>query len=444
MKRSDHHLIQQVLDGSILPDAFADFQQRLRVEPKLAKLYGEYALMNHSLCEEFEGQRWQGGSVVESRRVFSPLLIGLVVAMAVAILAAVVFKSSSRQKNPAGPLGQASFSADAVWEIDGAFKASENGASLSQGAKLHLQQGRARVVLGPSSTALMEGPATLTVVSGNTLDLAEGRGRFHVENNQGGLKVNTPLFTASNLGAEFAIESHPGQPSELHVIGGKVEMQPAGGKDQMVLSTGEAARVSQAGSIEKMQTDENRFLKELGSFKIIVSGPFEKADWRFQFGSPVISEGGMDGENFSALRWLPKPEPADGNTVLLATLEVGRPSAGEFHTDGWAGMSFFNKGAEVLFFGDAFGPERTWSLDVKQRIPIIIPGTPVLGPRTVTLCYRKKTGEVSLHEGGIPLGKVFCSGKLPAGLEFDEIRLGASSGAALNVHSLTIRAGGSR
>ena len=107
-------------------------------------------------------------------------------------------------------------------------------------------------------------------------------------------------------------------------------------------------------------------------------------------------------------------------------------------------MSFFSNGAEVLFFGDAFGAERTWSLDVKQRIPVITPSKSVLGPRIVTFCYRQKTGEASLHEGGLPLGKAFCSGRLASGLEFDKIRIGASSGAALNVRSLTIRVGGDR
>jgi hypothetical protein len=97
-----------------------------------------------------------------------------------------------------------------------------------------------------------------------------------------------------------------------------------------------------------------------------------------------------------------------------------------------------------LFFGDSFGSERSWSLDVKQHIPVIVPALPVRGPRTVTLCYDKTTGAVSLHDGGVPLGAAFCAGKLPEGLDFDEIRLGASAGAALDVRSLVIRAGGER
>ena len=139
---------------------------------------------------------------------------------------------------------------------------------------------------------------------------------------------------------------------------------------------------------------------------------------------------------------LPEPLPGPGDSVLLATLDVGKPSNGEFHTDGWAGMSFFSKNVEILFFGDSFGTHTPWSLDVKQSVPVILPERPVMGPRVVTLRYDPRTGAVSLHEGGVPLGPVICSGKIPPGSEFDEIRLGASSGAALAVKSLVIQVGG--
>jgi hypothetical protein len=96
----------------------------------------------------------------------------------------------------------------------------------------------------------------------------------------------------------------------------------------------------------------------------------------------------------------------------------------------------------MLFFGDSFGPERTWSLDVQQRIPVVIPANPLLGAQTVTLRYDRRSGDVTLHEGGLPLANAFCSGKLPAGLSFDVIRLGASSNTALAVGGLTIQTGG--
>jgi hypothetical protein len=49
---------------------------------------------------------------------------------------------------------------------------------------------------------------------------------------------------------------------------------------------------------------------------------------------------------------------------------------------------------------------------------------------------------VSLHKGGLPLGEVICTGKIPPGSEFDEIRLGELAGSALAVTGIDIRVGG--
>ncbi|MEO5712388.1 MAG: hypothetical protein ABIT37_02785 [Luteolibacter sp.] len=443
MKKNDHVLVQQVLDGAVTQDAFNAFQNRLRAEPELAKLYGEYALLNHTLCEEFEGQKWTERPLLGVGRSFSALYLILAVAAVLAILT-VVFRDLLTGRPVPLPLANASFSMDAVWQVEGTHRTSGSFVSLFAGNKVHLGPGQASVALGSGTTAVIEGPAEITLESGKSLVLSEGRGRFRMFDPNGELKVVTPSFTAVDLGTEFGIDVHSGRPDELHVIDGKVRMLTNSDGREFVLTNGEAVRVNTGGSVEKIAGDGGRFLKELGRFQTVFSSPFVKADCRLQYGNPVLSDTGMDGENYSAFFVLKEPEPGDGRSVLLATLEVGKPAAGEFHTDGWAGMSFFNKGVEVLFFGDSFGTTRTWSLDVKQHVPLIMPGEPVLGPRTVTLRYDKVSGDVTLHQGGVPLGETFCSGKLPPGTEFDEIRLGASAGAALDVRSLTIRSGGGR
>jgi len=70
MKKNDHVMVQQMLEGSVTLDAFNAFQTRLRAERELAKLYGEYALLNHTLCEEFEGQKWTGKPLLGVGRGF--------------------------------------------------------------------------------------------------------------------------------------------------------------------------------------------------------------------------------------------------------------------------------------------------------------------------------------------------------------------------------------
>jgi hypothetical protein len=289
---------------------------------------------------------------------------------------------------------------------------------------------------------MIEGPSTLTFVSTQSLHLAEGRGRVRLEGSGGHLEVTTPSMSAADLGTEFGIETHRDGPDELHVLEGKVSMRLNGKNERHVLVAGQAGRVAGTDGIERFAADESRFRKDLGQFQTLMTAPFMKADWRIDHGTPSITGDRIDGVNYSIFRRFSQPEPGGENSVLLATLEAKPPASGSFHTDGWAGMSFFSKGVEVLFFGDAFGPERTWALDVKQRIPIILPGNLVVGAKTVTLRYDQKSGEVSLHEGRLPLGPAFCSSKLPPGTAFDEIRIGASSSAALAVGSLTLRVGG--
>ncbi|MES2659027.1 MAG: hypothetical protein V4689_10450 [Verrucomicrobiota bacterium] len=442
MKRSDHQIVQQVLDGSVSKETFDGFQQRLRREPELVKLYGDYASIHHSLCEEFEDEPIIRRPALASRRTVSTRILWLAAAAVVVLIAAMIYRKSPAVATPPVLMANARFSADAVWSVDGVSRQQGDVLELDQGATLKLEQGQARIRSGGAASALIEGPATLTLVSDGALNLSSGRGRFRSEKAEGRLEVTTPSMSALDMGTEFGIEVREGIPDELHVFDGKVKIRINGNSEGDVLSAGEAGRVSGTEGIERFSADEQRFSKKLREFKSILEGGFVKADWRLDYGIPIISEDRVEGRNYTAFLNLPEPEPSEENPVLMATLNVDGPSNGEFHTDGWAGMSFFNQGKELLFFGDSFGPEPTWSLDVKQRIPVILPVTPLVGARTVTLRYDRKTGGVSLHEGVFPLGKAFCTGKLPAGLEFDEIRLGASAGAALDVGSLTIRVGG--
>ncbi len=278
MKRDDHEKIQRLLDGSMSAAEFTDFQQRLRESPDLLKLYSSYALLHHSLSEEYEQRKVPviARAAPASRRV---LTLAWVILAALLLGAAIFF---ARNK--------------------------------------------------PSRAVAKEPPL---------------------------------LFSDA------------------------------------------------------------------------MAGDFVKGDWRLDFGMPSISSNGMEGENYTAFH--PLPGSCAKAAVILVTVRTANPPTGKFHSDGWAGLSFFSKGTEMLFFGDCFGAEPTWGLDIKQGIPIINPPKPVAGARTVTLRYDRRTGDVSLHDGAVPLGLAFCSGKVPAALEFDEIRIGASSGAALALRSLSIR-----
>ena len=252
MKKADHQLIQQVLDGSISPTAFDRFQQRLRLEPELAKNYGDYALLHHSLCEEYEGQQPSGNIVPVTGRAFSAKYVLIAAAAAIALLAGVFYQKSFSGVTPGPVVAAVRFSPDAVWQIDGSSKSSGESIGLPQGATLQLLHGQASIAPGPDASAMIEGPSTLTFVSTQSLHLAEGRGRFRLEGSGGRLEVTTPSMSAADLGTEFGIETHRDGPDELHVLEGKVSMRLNGKNERHVLIAGQAGRVAGTDGIERV------------------------------------------------------------------------------------------------------------------------------------------------------------------------------------------------
>jgi hypothetical protein len=440
MKRADHHLVQQVLDGDIDREGFDDFQNRLRKESDLVDLYTDYALLHHTLHEDME-DAVSPGSYMESPSHGLRISSWVAVAAVLALCVAGWWTWKWLDRSYPGEAAVMTFSLDAAWQLEGASRTSGGATGVKAGGTLHLLHGRAAISLKPAVHALIEGPAKVIVTSADSLHIEQGRGYFHRAGNGGGLTVTTPNLSALDSGTEFGLESYPNVADVIQVISGRVKVSASGSDETRMLDAGSAVTVSSDGRIETQPADGRRFPSGLGRFTSVVSGDFTPGAWRIQHGTPAITPRRIEGANYSVFLPLPQIIPEDEGGVMLATLELGKAADAAFHTDGWAGMSFFSKGLEMLFFGDSFGTRPTWSLDVKQRIPVILPDPPVTGERVVTLRYDARSGSVTLHEGGLPLGDPFCSGKVPPGTRFDEIRIGASAGAALAVNSLHIRCG---
>ncbi len=448
MKRDDHEEIQRLLDGSMSPAEFVDFQQRLRDSPDLLKLYSGYALLHHSLNEEYEQRSVPAiiGAAPASRR-------GVILAWAalvVLLLGGGIFFAKNKPSHAATvepPLASVVFSEDAGWELDHGPRPVEGPVAFAAGTTLTLSHGQATLNGPGGATILLDGPAKLTIAGATELRIVEGHALFRVGKSNASLRIITPslriitpsLIASDAGGSQFGVDLRHDLPDELHVITGEVRLRLKADEPGQALSPGDAARNGGPSGIERFPGDPARFKASSLLFSDALRDAFVKGEWRLDFGTPSISANGIEGENYTAFH--PLPESCAKAAVILVTVRTANPPTGKFHTDGWAGVSFFSKGTEMLFFGDCFGAEPTWGLDIKQAIPIVNPPKAVAGARTVTLRYDRRTGDVSLHDGAVPLGIAFCSGKVPAGLEFDEIRIGASSGAALALRSLSIRVG---
>jgi hypothetical protein len=162
--------------------------------------------------------------------------------------------------------------------------------------------------------------------------------------------------------------------------------------------------------------------------------------WRLEKGVPKILGDHLEGSDFEAYFYLPADALSPARPVLLVTVETVMAAEAPFHTPGWSGFSLYQDGYEVCFFGDSFGPEETWSLDVKRSLVPLKPATYVDGPRTMTLRYDRRDGSVELHEGPEPGAHPLIRSKLLPGFNFDQIRIGAGPGAALGVKSVIVKA----
>jgi hypothetical protein len=234
------------------------------------------------------------------------------------------------------------------------------------------------------------------------------------------------------------------------VIEGLVSVNASAASGKKTLVGGEAVRLNDSSKWEKIPLQMKSVSEVRESFVTLVDEDFSKVAqsnsfatrWRLAKGEVMVQKGHVEGRNFEAFLPLKIDEAAAQRGVLLVTMAVENPHIGAFHTDGWSGLSLFRGGEEVVFFGDGFGPEKTWSLDVRQQLPLVLPKHVVIDARAVTLRYDAASGAVSLHYGRLPLGPAFCESKIAAGIRFDEVRLSASEEAALAVRSLQIRAGG--
>ena len=315
MKRDDHHLVQQVLDGDVTAEQFDGFQERLRTEPELVELYKGYALLQHTLSEEFEdGFSTDAYSAAGARRSWNAGL--LLLACSLALLAALAWLLSRGYFGGVGNVGVATFSVDAVWQIEGPSSPLGGATGIPAGGKLLLRQGRASVSLEPSVTVVLEGPASLTLVSKNEVELKQGRGYFRLGGSNGVLTARARGFTAVDSGTEFGIDCPEGASDEIHVYSGKVRVTPAKGGSALDLESGDSLAVSADGKPQRIPGASRPFADHLGRFETVIGGEFVRDDWHLDFGNPSITGKRFEGLNFTAYRKLPKPEPSEGNSVL--------------------------------------------------------------------------------------------------------------------------------
>ena len=129
-----------------------------------------------------------------------------------------------------------------VW--DGSSNAVEIGSSLAS-RWLHLKSGAVQIELYSGALVILEGPASLQLVSQGEARLDYGKLSARVPEPAHGFKVSTPEGTVTNLGTEFGLNFQKAQPVKLEVFEGKVELATAATNRPRVLTAGDGVEVSE-------------------------------------------------------------------------------------------------------------------------------------------------------------------------------------------------------
>ena len=130
--------------------------------------------------------------------------------------------------------------ASAVWSS----KKLTPGTRLTPG-RLQLKEGAVVIAFDRGARVVVEGPADFEVRGDNSLALHAGRVRARVPASAHGFSLETPQFTAVDIGTEFGCDVALNGVGELHVFAGKVDLLPGDSRTAAVqLSENQAMRIN--------------------------------------------------------------------------------------------------------------------------------------------------------------------------------------------------------
>ncbi len=97
------------------------------------------------------------------------------------------------------------------------------GGQLAMGQKVQIESGLAEVIFPKGVNLVLQGPASLTIESDQSVFLAKGRLTARLTSAEArGFTVRTPKSIAIDEGTEFGIDVEPGGDENIHVFQGKV------------------------------------------------------------------------------------------------------------------------------------------------------------------------------------------------------------------------------
>lgn len=258
--------LQDLFDGCIAPEAFYSLQDELRADPEARETYREYLHLHHALRFSARGLNSLRvvpmDQVVERRQRRLVKQAGMAAA-AVLVIGALLMSLILFQPEEATLTFTISPGTDLVvsHRLDG--EDLPEGQALEPGSRMILNSGVVELEFASGVRSIVRGPADLTLLREDLLDLEHGTAWFHVPKKAIGFQVRTPELVLTDLGTKFGLLSKPDSLDEAHVFTGKVEVISRHGlKQQQVIEAGHARVVEPSGSWKITALRSDHFLTE--------------------------------------------------------------------------------------------------------------------------------------------------------------------------------------
>ncbi len=128
------------------------------------------------------------------------------------------------------------------------------------GAPIQIAAGAIELEFKSGARLVLEGPASLQLLSSNEAFLHSGKATAHVPDTAHGFKITAPSVAVTDLGTEFGVSATSNAPAEVHVFSGLVELARPEAPPKL-MTQGKAARI-QRNRFRDVPVNRSGFLME--------------------------------------------------------------------------------------------------------------------------------------------------------------------------------------
>ncbi len=343
MNRTGMELMKRCVEGDASESERHDFVRMLSEDDSLLEAYCEEIRIcsalewHYSIESDLKASvRRRSNLVTEMRRRQQEQArwIGLAAAAAIILLAALFGAYRIIDSKPS-----ASFVANdlAQWEIRRSNGKVASKQKLAAGDRIDLKRGAVELSLQDGVRAILEAPATLTLVDRGEVLLGRGCLSTEVRDSAGhGFTVQTPRLRATDLGTRFTINvPAEGTEEEIHIAEGKVRVSAANQGTQ-ILHARQAAVLMPDGSIARVPFDPFSFRPSLDqNFPPYIRWTFDAEE---SSGFPATGPLGGDRRFSAVLRSTHVLKPAPTLVEGLSGRALVLHGEGDFADTGWTGI----------------------------------------------------------------------------------------------------------